>query len=109
TKWPGRARPLTNAVEGAGRSVSDRDAGHVGALQGPAYGLRLIAIEAGEAGSVKLLVALGHRLGERIRLAQHAAGAAACRIETLARFAFGFQRADLNDPACMHDHRLHCT
>ena len=50
-------------------SVLDGDAGDVGTLQGPAYRLGLIAIEAGEARPEQLLVALGdHRFGERVGL-----------------------------------------
>src|SRR4051812_528642 len=108
-KWPGKSpaivksRSLVRAV----RSVPDRDAGDVGAFQRPAYGFRLIAVEPGETGAVQLLVALGdHRLGERIGLAEQAAGLLAGGVEALAGFALGLQRADLDDPAGMGGNRL---
>ena len=76
-------------------------------LQGPADRLGLVAIEAGEAGPEQLLVALGDdRLGERIGLAEQAAGLAARRLDALARFAFTLERADLDDPAGMGRDRL---
>src|SRR5580704_13770908 len=82
------------------RSVPNRDAGNVAALQRPTYGFRLIAVEAGEAGSKQLSVAFGdHRFGERISLVEQAVGLAARGINTLPGFAFALQRANLNDPS----------
>ena len=39
------------------------------------------------------------RLGERIGLAEQAAGLVAGKVDPLLGFAFAFQRADLDDPA----------
>ena len=60
----------------------------------------LVAVEPGEAGAEQLPVALGdHRFGERIGLAEQAAGLVAGGIEALPGLAFALQRADLDDPA----------
>src|SRR2546430_7279058 len=84
------------------RSVLDGDAGDVGTLQGPAYRLGLIAIEAGEARPEQLFIAFGdHRFGERIGLGEQSAGLAARGFDALLRFGFAVQCADLNDPAGM--------
>src|SRR4051794_36114379 len=66
------------------RSVPDRDAGDVGALQRPADRLGLIAVEPGEARAKQLFVApCDHGLGKRVGIAQHSAGALARGLETL--------------------------
>ena len=60
----------------------------------------LVAFEAGEAGAEQLSIVLGDdRFGERIGLAEQAAGRAARGLDALLGFAFAFQRADLNDPS----------
>ena len=57
--------------ERSNRSVADGDAGDVGALQGLAGGLGLVALKAGETGAEQFAVVLGNdRLGEGIGLAQ---------------------------------------
>src|SRR6266481_931762 len=82
------------------RSVPNGDAGNVGTLQRLAHRFRLIAAEAGEAGPVQFLVALGDdRFGEGIGFRQQAVGLAARGIDALPRFAFALERADLNDPS----------
>jgi hypothetical protein len=71
-------------------------------LQRPAHRFGLIAIEAGETGPEQLAFALGDdRFGERISLVEQAVGLTARGVDTLTRFAFAFQRADLNDPSGM--------
>src|SRR5882757_6439514 len=71
------------------RSVLDGDAGNLGALQRPAHGFGLIAVEAGEAGAKQLAVTFGdHRFGERVGLAEQATGLVARGVDAFARFAF---------------------
>src|SRR5712671_2036780 len=95
------------AIDWLCESVTDGDAGDVGALQRPAYRFGLIAIEAGEAGPEQLPFALGdNRLGKRIGVRKQTAGLAARCFEPLPRFAFGFQRADLDDPSGVGSDRL---
>src|SRR5882757_8514906 len=85
---------------GGYRSIPDGDARDVGALQRPADRLGLIPVEAGKTSPEQLPFALGdYRLGEGIGLAEHAAGLIARGFEALPGFAFGFQRADLDDPS----------
>jgi hypothetical protein len=60
---------------------------------------RRVLIEAGKACAIERLVTFRHGLGELLGIAEQFAGAAARGVETLASFAFGFQRADLDDPA----------
>src|SRR3569833_43042 len=86
--------------------VVHRHAGNIGALQLLAHGFGLLAIEAGEACANQRLVALGHRLGERIGLAQQTLCMAAGRLDALLRFRCTFRRADLDDPARPRDLRL---
>ena len=82
------------------RLVLDGDAGHVGALQSPAHRLGLVAVETGKPRAKQLLVALGDdRLGKRIGPAEQAVGLGARSFDTLMRFAFAVERADLNDLA----------
>src|SRR5258708_5715745 len=89
--------------DGPYRSILDGDAGDVGALQGPAYRFGLIAIEAGEASPEQLFVAFGDdRFGERICLGEQSFGLTARRVDSLLRFTFAVEGADLNDPASMH-------
>ena len=98
------------AIDWLCQSVADGDAGDVGALQRPAHRFGLIAIEAGEAGPEQLPFALcDDRFGKRIGLRKQAAGLAARRFEPLPRFAFSFQRADLNNPSGMGCERLDCA
>src|SRR5258708_25590424 len=81
-------------------AVADGNAGNIGALQRPAYRFGLVAVEAGETSREQLPVAFGdNRLGKRIGLGKQAAGLVARRLNALPRFAFAFQRADLNDPS----------
>src|ERR1700681_656988 len=88
-------------------SVPDGDAGDVGMLQRSAYRFGLIVIEAGEAGPEQFAVAFGDdRFGERIGLRKQAVGLIARRVDALQRFAFAFQRADLDDPSRVGRDRL---
>src|SRR4051794_40089292 len=88
------------------RSVPDRDAGNLGALQGPADSFRLVAVEAREACAEQLFLAPGYnRFGEGISIAEHAPSAFARGLDALPCLALGLQRADLNDPA-RADHGL---
>ena len=76
-------------------------------LQRSAYRFGLIVIEAGEAGPEQFAVAFGDdRFGERIGLCKQAVGLIARRVDALQRFAFAFQRADLNDPSIVDGTRL---
>ena len=76
-------------------------------LQRSAYRFGLIVIEAGEAGPEQFAVAFGDdRFGERIGLRKQAVGLIARRVDALQRFAFAFQRADLNDPSIVDGDRL---
>src|SRR6185437_10378883 len=82
------------------QSVLDGDAGDLGALQGPAHCLGLVAIKSGEAGAIQLLVALGdNRFGKRIGLAEQAVGLASRRLDARPCFALAVQRANLDDPS----------
>src|SRR4051794_28238110 len=87
------------------RSVADGHAGDIGALQGAAYGFGLVAVEPGEAGAVELAIVFrDDRLGERVGLAEQAAGRAAGSVDALLGFVLALERADLDDPAAMvHD------
>src|SRR5438876_906046 len=94
------ARPAFSVNGGTFGSVANRNAGDVGALQCTADRLGLIALEPGKTGAEQFSVVLGdNRLGKGIGLVEHAAGLALGGIDALARFAFAFQRTDLDDPA----------
>src|SRR4030088_2395488 len=104
TTKPALAAPALQVSNESFVSVANGDAGNIGALQRLADRFGLIALEAGEAGAEQLAIILGNdRLGERIGLAQKAAGLVPREIDPGTGLSFAFQRADLDDPAAVGD------
>src|SRR5712675_1825558 len=104
-RGPDTKKPMLASIgsivrPGFENSVADGDAGNIGALQRPAHRLGLIALQPRKAGAEQFSVILGDdRLGKGIGLVEHAAGLVAGGLDALSRFAFAFQRADLDDPS----------
>src|SRR5271170_6790971 len=97
TRQNKRLEPRSDSSRTEKVLVANGDAGDVGAPQGPARRLGLIAFKAGEAGAEQFAIAFGdHRFGERIGLAKQSVGLIARRFDALLGFAFALQRANLN-------------
>src|SRR5262249_60269944 len=80
------------------RSVLQRNAGDIVALEMVARGLGAVAVEAGKARAIELLRALHDFLGERVGMAEHLLADVRRGAQSRLRLRLVGERADLDRP-----------